>query len=164
MHPTELDYSFLSSYAAHCEQHCTPLSFSPFYWATLHPTELYLTLLSYTISCWARLHPAELPPTPYRAMLQPSILWCISWSMQHLTERLGTLLSCAIPYWAMQQPNWATYSTFLQFIEMPECRTARYRNKGIPVRYRNAAVPDWDARCQNIEAGGINLDANAQLC
>ncbi len=42
------------------------------------------------------------------------------------------------------QPNWATFSTrtFVQFCQRPECRTVRYRNKGTPVRYRIATVPD----------------------
>jgi hypothetical protein len=30
-------------------------------------------------------------------------------------------------------------------------------------RYRNAPVPDWDARCRNADAGDIDLDAHAQL-
>ncbi len=68
--------------------------------------------------------------------------------------------------WATLQPNWATFSarTFVQFCQMPECRTVWYRNKGTPVRYRNVAVPDWDAGCRNTDAGGIGLDADAQLC
>ncbi len=39
----------------------------------------------------------------------------------------------------------------------------RYRNKGIPVRYRNATVPDWDAGCRNTDASGIGLEDDAQL-
>jgi hypothetical protein len=30
--------------------------------------------------------------------------------------------------------------TFVQFCQMPECQTVRYRNKFTPVRYRNATV------------------------
>ncbi len=66
---------------------------------------------------------------------------------------------------ATLQPNWATYSacTFVQFCQIPECRIVRYRNKGTPVQYRNATVPEWDAECRNADAGGIGLDADAQL-
>ncbi len=35
--------------------------------------------------------------------------------------------------------------------------------QGSPVRYQNAPVPEWDAGCRNTDAGGIGLDANAQL-
>jgi hypothetical protein len=31
-------------------------------------------------------------------------------------------------------------------------RTVQYRNKGTPVWYRNATVPDWDAGCRNTDA------------
>ncbi len=94
------------------------------------------------------------------------------------TELLWTLLSNAVPcwaalfftelrsnMWATLQHNWATFRTrtFVQFCQMPECRTVRYRNKGTPIQYRNATVPDWDAGCQNTVAGGIGLDADAQL-
>jgi hypothetical protein len=47
---------------------------------------------------------------------------------------------------------------------MPECQNFRYRIKVTPVRYRNATVTDWDAGNRNIDAGGIGLDADAQLC
>ncbi len=59
------------------------------------------------------------------------------------------------------QPNWATAST-RTFVQMPECRTVRYRNKGTPVRCWNATVPDRDAGCRYTDASGIGLDADAQ--
>jgi hypothetical protein len=36
--------------------------------------------------------------------------------------------------------------------------------KGDLVLYRNPPVPDWDDECRNADAGGINLNAHAQLC
>ncbi len=36
--------------------------------------------------------------------------------------------------------------------------------QGDPVLYRNASVPEWDVGCRNADAGGISLDADAQLC
>ncbi len=53
--------------------------------------------------------------------------------------------------------------TFVQIFKMPECRTVQYWNKGTPVPYRNATVPDLDAGCQNTDARSIGLNANAQL-
>ncbi len=63
---------------------------------------------------------------------------------------------------------------------MPECRTVRHLvssvpewkkilmpepvwyRKGDPVRYQNTLAPDWDTRCRNADAGGIELGADAQ--
>jgi hypothetical protein len=30
-------------------------------------------------------------------------------------------------------------------------------------QYRNAPLPDWDTERRNVDTGGIDLDANAQL-
>ncbi len=59
---------------------------------------------------------------------------------------------------------------------MPECRTVRHPVGSVPewakmpipepVRHRNATVPDWrdwHTGCRNADAGGIDLDADAQL-
>ncbi len=35
--------------------------------------------------------------------------------------------------------------------------------KGDPVWYRNAPVSGWDVGCWNADAGGIDVDAAAQL-
>jgi hypothetical protein len=104
--------------------------------------ELCCTLLSYAEDCWASLNPTELRC----ALGSYSVLY---WAMHHLVSY--TIVA-----------NWATFSTrtFEQFCQMPECRTVRYRNKCIPVRYRkcipvryrNATVPDWDAGCRNTDA------------
>jgi hypothetical protein len=121
------------------------------------------TLLSYAVPLWTTLHRAtghywatiELRcnllsyAEPYSAMLNP-------------TELRWILLSYAVPYW----DTFSTW-TFVQFCQTPECQTVLlllHRNKGTPVRYRNATVPDWDAGCRNTDAGGIGLDADAQLC
>ncbi len=39
----------------------------------------------------------------------------------------------------------------------------RYQNKGTPGWYGNATVPNWDAGCWNTDAGGMGLNADAQL-
>jgi hypothetical protein len=39
--------------------------------------------------------------------------------------------------------------------------TSSVPEKEDPVRYLNAPVPDWDTGCQNADAGGIDLDADA---
>ncbi len=115
-------------------------------------TELLCTLLSNAEHYWATLSPTALRCT----LLSYAIP---VWTMVFSTELRSTM-------WATLQPNWATFSThsFVQFCWIiPERRTVLYRNKCTPVRYRNALVPDWDAGCRNTDAGGIGLDADAQL-
>ncbi len=48
---------------------------------------------------------------------------------------------------------------------MNKIADAGTRGTGVrdPVRYRNAPEPDWDTGCRNAYAGGIDLDADAQL-
>jgi hypothetical protein len=145
------------------------------FWAMLHLTEPRGTLLSYAAPYWATGHSTELRCTLLKyALLTKLCCALLSWgappyelahpnlSTLHPTELRWTLLSYAVLYWAMQhhvsytKPKWATFRTrtFVQFCQMPECRTVRYRNKGSPVwyrnkgspvRYQNARVPDWDA-------------------
>ncbi len=124
---------------------------SPTYWAMLYPSELRCTF-------WAMLHLIELRSTllSYNSTEPQCTLLSYAepyWATLSLTELSWILLSYAVPYWASQlyenysilQPNWATFSTRTFFVK---CRTVRYRNKGTPVRYRNATVPDWDAGCR----------------
>jgi hypothetical protein len=42
--------------------------------------------------------------------------------------------------------------------------TSPVLKEGDPFQYRNALVPDLDTGCRNADAGGIDLDADAQLC
>jgi hypothetical protein len=158
--PSELPSFNLRSYAIpfwttlHLMNNAAP------YWATLHP-------LSCTAPFWAKVHPAELHSTPYE-LAHPN------WATLHPTELFWTILSYAEPYWASLYPTELRYSllsyaapVYLSYLQysflcailtnagMPECRT---------VRYRNATVPDWDAGYRNTDAGGIGLDADAQLC
>ncbi len=73
-------------------------------------------------------------------------------------------------------------TTHNSFFKMPECRTVRHIISPVPewtkismpepVQYRNKgpspvpewSVLEWDTGCQNADAGGIDLDADAQLC
>ncbi len=124
LHPTELPCTLLSFTASFLELHCT-CELHCTLWVTLHPTELCYILLSYAAPYWAIPHLTKphctllsyfalwwaipslnvvpcwatpLPPTPYWAMLQPSELRCIFWSMLHLPEPLGTPLNYLAPY------------------------------------------------------------------
>ncbi len=166
--------------------HCTLLSYDAACWATLsHPTELCCTLLNYAapseqcctllshgavyraklypLSCagpyWAKVHHTELHST--LAELRCTLLSFAEpyWATMYPTDLRCSLLSYVAPcMWSTLQPIWATISTitFMQFGQMAECRTVR--NKGTP-----SPVPDWDAGCRNTDAGGISLDADAQL-
>ncbi len=172
LHPVELRCSLLSYTLSprttlHLLSDAASLSHGALYRAklqltelrcTLRPIEVRCTLLNYTASPyelahlhWATLHPSELPWTLLNYVVP-------YWGMLFSTEQCSTM-------WSTLQPNWATFSnrTFVQLCKMPECRTVWYRNKGTPVRYRKATVPDWDAGCQNTEASGISLHADAQL-
>jgi hypothetical protein len=124
----------------------------------MYPIELSCTMLSYTSPPYELGH-------PNRATLNLTELRCtllsyadLYWATLISTEQRSSM-------WATLQPNWPTFCTctFLQFCQLPECRTVRYWNKGTPVRYRNATVPDWDAGCRNTDVDGIGLDADAQL-
>ncbi len=71
---------------------------------------------------------------------------------------------------ALDNPFTTTNNSFFL---MPECGTARHPVSPVqewtkipmlePVRYRNALVPVWDTGCRYADAGGIDLDADAQL-
>ncbi len=164
-HPTELCPFWIT---LHLLSNAAP------YWAMGHSTELRCTLLS-PLSCdapyWATVRctllsyaaPPDEPAHPNLASLQS-------------TEQHWTLLSNAEPYWARVNPNELRCSltelhyslTELPSVLLPlcsfvKCRTVRYRNKGTPVPYRNATVPDWDAGFRNTDAGGIGFDVDAQL-
>ncbi len=119
---------------------CILLSNAVPYWATLFSTELPIIMwASFELAHpnWAKVHPIELRWTllsysePYWATLYPTELRCSLLSYASLCELHYSL-------------NWATFHTrtFVQFCQMPECRTIRYRNKGTPVRYRYATLPD----------------------
>ncbi len=47
-----------------------------------------------------------------------------------------------------------------------KCQNRNQSGTGIgdTVWNRNAPVPDWNTVCRNADAGGIDLDADAQLC
>ncbi len=153
MQPAELPSPTLLSYTAPLWTTLHLLSNAAPYWAMGHSTELRCSLLSYPV------------PNKLRAAQH------LNWATLHPTDG-WTLLSYTVPYWTelfsseLHSTIWATFSThtFVQFCLMPKCRSVRYRNKGTPVRYRNAAVPDWDAGCRNTDAGGIGTDSDAQLC
>ncbi len=125
-----------------------------------HGAPYWYTL--YSLSCatpyWVKVHPAELHSTPYELSRPIDLRW--------------TLLSYAVPYWdtlyctlpCYAAPCELHYSltellycarTIVQLCKMPECRIVRYRIKGNP-----SPVPE----CRNTDAGGIGLDADAQLC
>jgi hypothetical protein len=161
MQPAELPSPSLLSYAA--ELHSpTLLSFAVPFWTTLHllsnaapycatghSTELNLTLLSYAASYWEKCMSYA---KPYRATLSPTELrWIV---LIHAVLYGAYAAPCELHY----SLYCATFSTctLVQFCQIPECRTVRFRNKWTRVRYRNATVPDWDAGCWN-------TDADAQL-
>ncbi len=148
------------------------------YWATRYSTELSCTLLSYSVptklrcTLLSKVHPAELHST--LTELSCTLLGYAEsyWSTLNPTELRGTLLSYAVSFWAMQ--HYVSYTTAklsclqysylcVQFCQMSECRTVRYRNKSTLVRYRNTTVPDWGARCRNTDAGGIGIPTSSRV-
>jgi hypothetical protein len=169
LHPTELRlhsielYHALISYTAPCwavvqpaelpssELRCTS-------WAMLHLIEPWGTLLSYGAPHWAMLYLLSFA-APYWAKVHPAELHST------LTELRCTLLSYAEPYLVTLYPTElrcsllryaAPCKLYYSLTELPsvlvplcnfvKCRSVRYWNT-LPVRYRNARVPDWDARC-----------------
>jgi hypothetical protein len=116
----------------------TLLSYAAPYWAMLHPQSCaapyWAKVLSYTTPPYELAHPnwATTNPTELRSIQ-------LSYAPMFSTELRSTM-------WPALQPIWATFSThsFVQFCQMPQCRTIRYRKKCTQVRYRNATVLDWD--------------------
>ncbi len=115
------------------------------YWATLNPLSCAVTY-RYGAPWWAMRHPlgahmGQLTLTELRCTLLS--YWVPYWTMLYPTELPNTL-------WAMLHPNWATYSTFVQFLT---CRNAglsgtgmlRYRTEmldaGIPMPAASASMP-----------------------
>ncbi len=177
-------------YLALSELHCPP-SCAAFYWATLHPTKLHCTLLSYA-SNWRATPPKNCTLLRFAAPCwaiaprHPDLteLWCTLLNYAESSEQCCNFLSHPAPYRAMLYPtelhctllshtvacelrytlNELHPGIFVQFFWMPECRTVWYRNKGNQDWYQFATEPDWDAGWRKIDARGIILDADAQLC
>jgi hypothetical protein len=170
-HPTELNctlLSYLSSWWATTPAHCTLLNYPT---CTQHPTELCCTLLNYAESyeqCWTLLSHGAL----HWAMLHLTELCCTYWAALNLIEIRGTLLSyvCTLLSYSAPCDLRCTLNELHKvpvFMKFFKCWNAGLSGTGLRVPQSGAGmlrVLDWDAGCWNTDAGGIGLNADAQLC
>jgi hypothetical protein len=111
----------------------------------MQPAELpSSTLLSYAVPFWNTLHLLS-NAAPY-------------WATGPSTELRCTLLSYAV---STKQPS-VPYLCAI-FVKCWNVGLSGTGKVCTQVRYQNATVPAWVAGCRNTDAGGIGLDAHAQL-
>jgi hypothetical protein len=157
LHPVELWCSLLSypfppywSMLYPSELRCT-------FWAMLHLNEPRRTLLSYAAPYWATLHgihqaplrPFELRCTLLSYTAHPYELAHPNWASLHHAELRWALQSYAVPCELHYSLTELTFST--RTVPLRLCNFVKCRNAGL------SGMPEY--RC-----GGIDLDADAQLC